>query len=59
MSSIRQILTEKMRNKNHEGLLKHPVDITTLACCFMLDYISFKFNSFKTKHERLVLVVLI
>ena len=24
MSSHRQILAEKMKNKNHEGLLKHP-----------------------------------
>ena len=28
MSSLRQILAEKMENKNHEGLLKHPVYYT-------------------------------
>ena len=28
MSGLCQILAEKMENKNHEGLLKHPVYFT-------------------------------
>ena len=28
MSLLRQMLAEKIENKNHEGLLKHPVLIT-------------------------------
>ena len=31
MRSLRQILAEKMENKNHEGLLKHPVYIAMLS----------------------------
>ena len=38
MSTLSQILVEKIENKNHEGLMKHPVYIL-LACAMMMGFV--------------------